>query len=465
MTQNVSAKLNNIEEMLTSVQNAVETVNSGVDKGPKGFGQILDTAMDKTSSVDSEKKFEVVDDKIVGFAKENLSSEIEAVEKVEQTEAVEQGNFGWSEFKEVLSEITNEVNVETSLDLTLAKDISEIINQLKEAVADANESVEVLAEENTEIAMDELDSIIDAGVSVDSLDDENVNSEGDSVVSFDQLLSVVAKESKSIIAEEALSPLSQKEQEVALDDLEQVALLETFEQATEEVVSSKLVMNVPEEEVGSELVMEDEILKDLNIESINVDVETSGGDMLMQNQAPEEYALKAMINQDVDAFELKLDSVNNVQNLQAQNAQTKVVDITPSRIIEQVAKQLEGLQNSSKVNIVLNPESLGKVNIQLLTTKDGLSAQFTVATQEARELLMKGLDGLKEALTAQGVGVDNVSVKIADSQKSEYRQDWTEQEGSRGGNKEQSKQDKEEKEKGLFEKMMANVEQKENGNV
>ena len=38
--------------------------------------------------------------------------------------------------------------------------------------------------------------------------------------------------------------------------------------------------------------------------------------------------------------------------------------------------------------------------------------------------------------------------------KSEYNADWTEQDGSRGGNKEQNRQNREEKEKGLFEKTM-----------
>lgn len=61
--------------------------------------------------------------------------------------------------------------------------------------------------------------------------------------------------------------------------------------------------------------------------------------------------------------------------------------------------------------MVLNPESLGKVSIQLINTKEGLSAQFTVATQEARNLIMKGLDGLKDTLMSHGVSVDNVSVK------------------------------------------------------
>ena len=104
---------------------------------------------------------------------------------------------------------------------------------------------------------------------------------------------------------------------------------------------------------------------------------------------------------------------------------------------------MEGLYNNSKVNIVLNPESLGKVNIQLINTKDGLTAQFMVTTQDAKDLLMKGLDGLRESLTAHGVGVENVSVKLNNTQKSENNQNWTEQDGSRGGNKGQDQPNRE----------------------
>ena len=212
-----------------------------------------------------------------------------------------------------------------------------------------------------------------------------------------------------------------------------------------------------------ELNIDEEILKDLKIESFSAESNTSNGEGLMQNQTPEEHVVKTLIQQDAEAFELNVEQVQKTNNLQ--QSQAKTVEVNPSRIIDQISKHLETLQNNSKVNIVLNPESLGKVNIQLLTSKEGLTAQFTVATQEARDLLMKGLDGLKETLTSHGVGVDNVSVKIADSQKSEYRQDWTEQEGSRGGNKNQEQPNREEKEKGLFEKMMAETIEEENGKV
>ena len=183
----------------------------------------------------------------------------------------------------------------------------------------------------------------------------------------------------------------------------------------------------------------------------------------MQRQTPEEVAIKTMIDKDTEIFDVRVDRVQTTQTVQVNSS--KPVEVNASRILEQITKQMEGLQSGSKVNIVLNPESLGKVNVQLLSTKEGLMAQLTVTTQEAKDILMKGLDGLKDTLLAQGVNVDNVSVKVADTQKSEYEQDWTEQEGSKGGNKGQRNPDREEKEKGAFEKMMAQTLEKENGNV
>ena len=102
--------------------------------------------------------------------------------------------------------------------------------------------------------------------------------------------------------------------------------------------------------------------------------------------------------------------------------------------------------------------------MQIINTKEGLSAQFTVTTNEARDILMKGLDGLKESLLTQGVGVDNISVKISETEESSYNQDWTEQENS-GNKHQQSRQQREEKEKGLFEKIVAENLKNENGKV
>ncbi len=293
-----------------------------------------------------------------------------------------------TDFSAILDEALCEANVETSLDLSLSKDITEKIENLE-------------TEKEVEI-------------------DEN------NIILFAQALETVNQN------------ISTTEQEVQIETSE----------LTETVPKSEIT---PKQETDTEVQepqLDEDILSELNIETIEAETDSSNDNSsLLNRQSAEEQGIKIALNQD---------GINEIKTFEVKPSQAvaKTTEITPSKIIEQVTKHLETLQNNSKVSIVLNPESLGKITIQLVKSPEGLSAQFTTATQEAKNILMKGLDGLKETLTTHGVGVDNVSVKVNDTQKSEYNADWTEQDGSRGGNKEQNRQNREEKEKGLFEKTM-----------
>lgn len=455
MTQSVTNNLNNLEQMLStqsSMQKVKEDVTSAMDK-TKDFTKVFESTLNKEVSTIEDVKL-----KISEISEDKINLENNTIASVE--------------FKEILQKATEEANIETSLDLTLARDINEIISQLKEAVENATEIIEE-GSEDEEVAIvvdeqvndeEELDVELENDEQVIAQDSDKQEQE----FQFEQLLTFIDKslitkaEAKTEVKTELEPPdkddlnLVQEQIELTSDEVVEVA---------ENIVDEAANLKSPENNasVDIELPLDEEIVKDLKIESISADANTSNGESLMQNQSPEEYAVKAMINQELESFEVKIDSA---QSSQANtNVQMKATDVSPSRILDQIAKQLDGLQNNSKVNIVLNPESLGKVNIQLLSSKEGLTAQFTVTTQEARDMLTKGLDGLKEALGTQGVTVDNVSVKVADSQKSEYKQEWTDQEGSRGGNKGQGQPNREEKEKGLFEKMMAQTTEEENGNV
>lgn len=445
MTQSVTNNLNNLEQMLSSqtkTQKVAEDTASGMDK-VKDFTKVFESTLNKEAST-------------IKDVKSNVSN---------QEVSIKGNTIASAEFKEILEKATDEANVETSLDLTLARDINEIISQLKEAVENATEIIEEDYEEEF-IAVEDgvaLEEELELEVDEEQESLPQVEIKQEQKVSFDQILNIVDeslsayKNTKNIQVEEDTSNNVQQMLEATTEEI-----VEFAENMTDEVIASK---TSEENNNGSdiELSLDEEVLKELKIESISADTDSSAGNDLMQNQTPEEYAVKAMINQEIETFEIKVDSASNIQN--SQQIQTKPTEINPSRILDQITKHLDGLQNNSKVNIVLNPESLGKVNIQLLSSKEGLTAQFTVTTQEAKDLLTKGLDGLKESLGAHGVAVDNVSVKVADSQKAEYRQDWTEQEGSRGGNKGQGQPNREEKEKGLFEKMMAQATEDENGNV
>ena len=221
---------------------------------------------------------------------------------------------------------------------------------------------------------------------------------------------------------------------------------------TDEIISDE-----EDNDDASRTGIDKDMLDELNIEAF--EGESSSENMMSGQQSPEEFGMKVLLNHSLEKADIAFE-----KTMAPNNSQTVKAEITPEKIIEQITKQMNSLKSASSLRIVLNPESLGKVDLQIINTKEGLSAQFTVTTNEARDILMKGLDGLKESLLTQGVGVDNISVKISETEESSYNQDWTEQENS-GNKHQQSRQQREEKEKGLFEKIVAENLKNENGKV
>ena len=351
----------------------------------------------------------------------------------------------FQKLQDKINAVSKEVGGESALDISLAKadDEGEI---------DAKEDIPI---ENTDGETSD-NTIVDTAV-------QNLMQQILQIqpVQINQIQQVqeVAKE-----VEQGLEAIDE-ELHVTLNGIDLDKVLEDFGlNNTEDLPEVKtLKTEIAEETDGKSLeeLVDEDTLRELNIESVEAD--TSSGEEesadLMQNQTAEEQGVKAMLHADADFGEVKAEVQSNVST-QAPKS-TGNSDVTPSKIIDQISKQMENMNTGSRVNIVLNPESLGKVSVQLINTKEGLSAQFTVATQDARNLILKGLDGLKDTLLTQGVNVDNVTVKLSETQESEYNADWTEQEGSRGGNKEQGSY-KGQKEKEKFEEMMSFVNNEEN---
>lgn len=406
--------------LLNSLNNMNETVNLGSVK-------IGSAQTESSNNSDFQQVLDLKNDVL------STDSSLSTIGDMKNPTAIDDKANKFLELKKILSQAFRETNEESALDLTLARDINEIISQLK----------------------GELDGLKSSDDTL-TADDEKTELLPDASMLFDKVMAGLDK------AFEFAQPI----QESLITTLESDELVpnDVIELVSEAVSDDDAVQTTVGDGENIEDIVDEDILKELNIESIEADADSSDfqDDSLMSKQTVEEHAIKAMINQDSVSFDVKMDKALESQKVQAQ---AKPVEVTPSKIMEQITKQMDGLYNNSKVNIVLNPESLGKINIQLMNSKEGLTAQFTVTTPEARDLLMKGIDGLKETLTAHGVGVDNVSVKLSDTQKSDNNQNWTEQDGSRGGNKGQGQPNREQKEKGLFEKMMAQTDKNENGNV
>jgi flagellar hook-length control protein FliK len=318
-------------------------------------------------------------------------------------------------------------NVENSLDLTLARDIHDIIAQLKDALTDGAKETEKTDTENLDLK--------------DITEDTQA-----SFSNFEQLLCGINnldKNSNQILTSDDDTSIIEFDTTKLNIDTTEIEVPET---------ETKINFNKQENTQNNDLRLDEDMVKELNIESIKAETDCEQDNSgFMNSQTPQEQVVKMMISQDVKTFEPTMELSQATQTSQVEQ---DINEISSNKIIEQITKQMDSFQNNTKVNIVLNPESLGKVTVQIAKSPEGLSAQFTTTTQEAKDLIMKGLDGLKDSLISQGVGVDNVTVKLNETQESTYNKDWTKQDGSRGGNKEQRQQEKQEKEQKAFEQMM-----------
>lgn len=94
-------------------------------------------------------------------------------------------------------------------------------------------------------------------------------------------------------------------------------------------------------------------------------------------------------------------------------------ELNNTEIMSQIHNKLNSFKDegTSKLSIVLRPENLGKVDLELINTKDGLTAQMTTSNPQVKEILDKSLATLKDNLASQGVNVSNVTVKVDEAQK------------------------------------------------
>lgn len=95
-----------------------------------------------------------------------------------------------------------------------------------------------------------------------------------------------------------------------------------------------------------------------------------------------------------------------------------VSPVTSDDLLNQVTMRLPDRHNSRQVvTIQLQPESLGKVEIKLVMEQQKLTAHFVVQHSEVRDVLLKHVSSLHDALVAKGVEVKQVAVEIAPAEK------------------------------------------------
>lgn len=109
--------------------------------------------------------------------------------------------------------------------------------------------------------------------------------------------------------------------------------------------------------------------------------------------------------------------------------------VTMNSIVEQVVNhvRIRVLPQTTSMELQLNPESLGRVNLNVTSNNGVATATLTVQNQVAKEALESQITVLKENLESHGLKVDSVEVNVSefgfknqeDSNNNQFRQKKT----------------------------------------
>lgn len=97
-----------------------------------------------------------------------------------------------------------------------------------------------------------------------------------------------------------------------------------------------------------------------------------------------------------------------------------------SQILNQVKDATKTLgKGTSSVSMILRPESLGRVSVNLTSHNGSVSAQFIAQNQQTADTISKNLEMLKQSLIDQGLKVNDIVVKVHETTQSDNFMDNT----------------------------------------
>ena len=100
--------------------------------------------------------------------------------------------------------------------------------------------------------------------------------------------------------------------------------------------------------------------------------------------------------------QVEMDSVERLQQMQ---------DIV-NQVVEKIKVTLSS--DSTSMEMQLNPENLGKVNVSVVAKNGEMTAAFIVENQLAKEALESQMTTLRESLNEQGIKVEAIEVMVAE---------------------------------------------------
>ncbi|MBS5932879.1 MAG: flagellar hook-length control protein FliK [Clostridiales bacterium] len=228
----------------------------------------------------------------------------------------------------------------------------------------------------------------------------------------DQLLSDQFSQLVEQIGQVDLEEMGLTTEDIALH-LENLNLKNAEDVPAEEAVVTTTVNDDSEEDVvnnqktlNQKSTVENQDIKvEVQKHTTDSDADTSSSNKQKQDPSVEHANLNTILN--------NVTKVNTVESFGNELVQIQQLRDIANQVVEQIKVIIKPDQTSMEMN--LNPESLGKVNLVVAEKNGLLTAQFTVQNEIAKEALESQMQTLKDNFTNQGLKVDAVEVLVSNS--------------------------------------------------
>lgn len=231
-------------------------------------------------------------------------------------------------------------------------------------------------------------------------------------------LSKLMQELENLQVEE--QPITEKEVQQLLEELpksenviwsaESVEVADKMTKQSKETV--KDTMNMVD---GNEMEPKVEISVAKDTNQTDMAQTNMGSSDTTQNDKPSE-SLETKETLKLSPFEtivqnLEVAGKQNVQETLDSVASLKQMREIVNQVVEQIRVSIK--PDSSSMEIQLNPENLGKVNLTVTSTNGALTANFVTQNEVAKQALESQMIILKDNLVNQGIKVDSIEVTVS----------------------------------------------------
>ena len=404
--ENVDVNVNQVETNISSSD--IKSANNNISEIIDNISSLIDEAVNQSEISDNSEK--------LGLAKDILHAVQNAAENImmQSNQANQQTAQSGSEILDETAVINDKLANNTLLNVD-----SDKVNKTEV------KPQETLANIDTESVQETAELLTDTVVS-DDVSAENQALKENIKDTAKETIKDVLKETVKDTVKETIKDTVKQSDTVSVKDIQK-----EFKTANVEVTESLRGESVAKSEMKATTVTFNETGKNLQ-NNLNQKEMMTG-----QNSAGENFSTTQSDNGNNLNYFLKSSAEAQAKYETSQSNQSQATyNMREPRDIERLVRTMQSSVNKgeSKLTVVLTPENLGKLQIQLTESGGKVTAKFLSDNENSHKIIMAQSDLLRNQLSEKGIVIDNMEFAFNDAMS---RQQTGEEQGRRASKQSQ----------------------------